>query len=128
MKVRALFLGMLFVSALPVAAGEPVGLRVRPAVAFAPAFLKVHAVVEPDADNRSLEIVADSPEFYRSSQVPLDGDQAARTTTLEFRDLPTGTYEVTAILTGARGRRGAVTQRVTVLDRGSELDVPGSRR
>jgi hypothetical protein len=118
MKLRALCFGMLFVSALPVAAGERFGIRVTPAMAFAPAYLKIQATIEPDADNRSLEIIADSPEFYRSSQVQLDGDQAAHTTMFEFRDLPGGTYEVRAILSGASGRRDVVMRRVTVIDKG----------
>jgi hypothetical protein len=41
------------------------------------------------AENRSLQVVAESPDFYRSSQIQLDGAQATPLR-LEFRDLPTG--------------------------------------
>src|SRR6185295_12070508 len=40
-------------------AKEPVSIRVSPAVSFAPANLIVRTRLEPDADNRVLEIVAD---------------------------------------------------------------------
>lgn len=122
MTSRVLGLGMLFISALPAAAGEPLNLRIRPSVAFAPAIVRVQVIVPPDAENRSLEVIADSPDFYRSSQVPLEGEQAAKTTIIEFRDLPIGTYEVTAVLDGPSGRRGMAKQMVTVVDRTGDAD------
>jgi hypothetical protein len=39
--------------------------------------------------------------------VELAGDKAARTNRFEFRSLPSGSYEVTAILLGADGRERA---------------------
>jgi len=81
MKARAFFGGLLLASAatLPLGAGEPITMKVSPAVAFAPANLVVRATIPSDADNRAVEIAAESPNFYRSSEIELEGDKAART-------------------------------------------------
>ena len=120
MKVRALVLGLLITATtLPLGAGERITMKVSPAVAFAPANLVVRATIQADADNRAVEIVAESPDFYRSSEIQLEGDRAARTTTFEFRSLPPGTYEVRAKLFGADGQqRAAVRQQVNVIATG----------
>jgi hypothetical protein len=120
MKLRACFFGILMAATtLPVGAGERITLKVSPAVAFAPANLVVRATVEADADNRGIEIVAESPDFYRSSEIQLEGDKAARTTTFEFRSLPPGTYEVRARLYGTTGQaRATVRQQVNVIASG----------
>lgn len=89
---------------LPAGAGERLALKVSPAVCFAPANLVVRAMIEANAGNRAIEIVAESADFYRSSEEQLDGDKAPRTTSFEFRDMPSGTYEVKATLIGAGGR------------------------
>ena len=103
-------------TALPVAAGERLTLKVSPAVCFAPANLIVRTMIEADADNRFVEIVAESSDFYRSSQIQLDGDKAPRTTTFEFRSLPPGAYDVTARLYGSGGsQRAQVHQQVNVI-------------
>ena len=120
MKVRACLLGILITSTtLPIGAGERITMKVSPAVSFAPANLVVRATIEADADNRAVEIVAESPDFYRSSEIQLEGDRAARTTTFEFRSLPPGTYEVRAKLLGVDGQqRAAVRQQVNVIASG----------
>ena len=61
-------------------------------------------MIEADQDNRAVEIVAESADFYRSSQIQLEGDKAPRTTNFEFRSLPPGTYEVRALLHRHRRR------------------------
>src|SRR5207237_5852904 len=105
MTWRAVLLGtaMVAVTAHPRAA-DRLAVRVSPAVAFAPANLIVRATVESNQENRSIEIVAESEDFYRSSEIPLDGDRAPRTTMFEFRSLPTGSYQVRAILKGVSGK------------------------
>jgi len=121
MTLRACFFGILMLAAtLPVGAGERMTMKVSPAVAFAPANLVVRTTVEADADNRSIEIVAESSDFYRSSEIQLEGDKAARTTTFEFRSLPPGTYEVRAKLVGPGGQaRAAARQQVNVMASGA---------
>jgi hypothetical protein len=119
--LKMVFLGVLVAaSTMPVVAGERerMTIRVSPAVSFAPANLVVRATIAADPDNRTVEIVAESSEFYRSSEIQLDGDRAPRTSVFEFRSLPPGTYEVKATLRGPSGERAAVRQQVNVMASG----------
>src|SRR5207249_10128857 len=63
------------------AAGDKLSVRVSPTVAFAPANLTIRTMVEADPDNHAVRISAESPDFYRSSEVGLEGEDAPRTTT-----------------------------------------------
>jgi hypothetical protein len=119
--LKATFIGVLVVTAiLPVRARERMILKVSPAVAFAPANLIMRTMIEAAAENRAVEIVAESTEFYRSSEIQLDGEHAPRTTTFEFRSLPPGEYEVKATLLGSSGSPLAtVRQQVNVISAGS---------
>ena len=105
---------------IPLGAGERITIKVSPAISFAPANLIVRTMIVADADNRSVEIIAESTDFYRSSEIQLDGDKAPRTTMFEFRSLPQGTYEVRANLIGAGGQQRAwVRQQINVIAGGS---------
>lgn len=98
-------------------ANERLAIRVSPSVAFAPANLVVRTTVEPDPQNRSIEIIAESPEFYRSSEMQLDGERAPRTTMFQFRSLPSGEYMVRAILKGQGGHElASVDRQVNVVE------------
>ncbi len=121
MKVKAALLGILMVTAtLPLGAGEKMTMNVSPAVAFAPANLIVRAMILADPDNRAMEVVAESEDFYRSSTIQLEGEQAARTSMFEFRNLPPGTYEVRANLIGANGeQRATIRQQINVIASGA---------
>jgi hypothetical protein len=119
MRLRVLVMGLAIVTTTGVGANESVSIRVSPAMSFAPANLVIRTTVEPDADNRAIEIVADSEEFYRSSAVQLEGDRAPKTTVFEFRSLPPGEYRVTVVLFGADGqRRGTARAEVKVVESG----------
>ena len=121
MKLRATLLGILMLTTtLPLGAGERITIKVSPAVSFAPANLIVRTMIVANADNRAVEIIAESTDFYRSSEIQLDGDKAPRTTMFEFRSLPQGTYEVRANLIGAGGQQRAwVRQQINVIAGGS---------
>jgi hypothetical protein len=121
MMGRVALFGILMLTAtLPLGAGERIMLKVSPNVAFAPANLVVRATIPVDADNRAVEVVAESDDFYRSSEIQLEGERAARTSMFEFRSLPPGTYEVRANLVGADGRsRATIRQHVNVLASGA---------
>jgi hypothetical protein len=121
MKSRVIFLSiLLFICTMPLGAGGHLSLKVSPAVAFAPANLVVRAMIDADAHNRAVEIIAESDDFYRSSEIQLDGDRAPRTNTFEFRSLPPGAYEVSANLFGESGQlRATVRQQVNVISNGA---------
>ena len=69
MKARCLVVAMVLAATAVSGAKEPLSIRVSPAFSFAPANLVIRTSVEPDAENRSMEIIADSAEFYRSAQL-----------------------------------------------------------
>ena len=94
-------------------------MQVSPAMSFAPANLVIQTRLEPDADNRAMEVIAESDDFYRSSAMQLDGDRAPRTARIEFRSLPPGEYQVTAVVIGSDGqRRAAARSSVNVMETG----------
>jgi hypothetical protein len=111
MNVRlVLFCCLMSVFTTTGAAGDKVSINVSPPVAFAPANLTIRTVIEAAPENQAVNIAVESTDFYRSSEVGLDGDRAPRTTTLEFRGLPTGNYEVKATLLGPGGRHLAMAR------------------
>jgi hypothetical protein len=113
MNVRVTICGLLLtMSGLTAGAGEKISLKATPEISFAPAHLVVRTAVEPDADNRALEVVIDSPDFYRSSLIQLEGDQAPRTAVVEFRGVPGGNYEISARLLGQSGESRGIARRV----------------
>jgi hypothetical protein len=101
---------------------QPLSLEVSPLVAPGPAFVRVRAFVEPNDDNRSLEIVAQSPEFYRSSHVGLDGRNSPRMAVVEYPRLPPGRYEISGVLVGVGGKRATAMKFVQL------VATPGSGR
>ena len=120
MKARCLVVAMVLTTTGLAGAKAPLSIRVSPAFSFAPANLVIRTSVEPDEKNRSLEIIADSAGFYRSSTISLEGDRAPRTAMVEFRTVPPGDYEVTAVLVGADGHRRAIAQaHINVLESGA---------
>jgi hypothetical protein len=121
MKLRASLFGILMLTTtLPIGAGERITVRVSPAVAFAPANLIVRAMIEADEQNRAVQIIAESEDFYRSSEIQLEGERAPRTSTFEFHSLPPGMYEVRALLLGAGGQQRAFArQQVNVIASGA---------
>jgi hypothetical protein len=101
----AILCSFLFFAASTLDGDEPLRLRVSPAVGTAPGFLTVRVNVDAVADDRFLEVVAESADFYRSSQISIDGRNASRLSIFEFRNLPTGLYHVTGVIGGTRGPR-----------------------
>jgi len=90
--------------------GEALQMQVSPAIQRAPAMLTVRVTVESSDDNRLLQVVAESPTFYRSSEIQIDGASGPPLKVLQFRGLPTGIYEVTGVLVGTQGRRATVSR------------------
>lgn len=107
----------LISAALPLDGGQPLSVRVTPTMAPEPAIITVTALVEADDRNRSLEVTASSDDYFRSSQVQLEGRGARRAFDFELHDIPQGRYEVTGTLTGTGGRRVEVTRVFMVVGR-----------
>jgi hypothetical protein len=79
----------------------------------------VHVLVEPNDVNRTLEVVADSSNFYRSSRVTLERERSARGFSFKLRGVPSGEYELRCALMDAGGQVRAESRKtVTVLDSG----------
>ena len=89
-----LALGALAAPRLP--AKEIVEIRVRGHYFPAPATVPVTVAVEPGVDNHVLIVEADSEDYFRSSEIELDGDREKRLHGLELRSLPAGAYAIRA--------------------------------
>jgi hypothetical protein len=116
MKVQ-MCCALLVLCTAPLGAGtsERLTMRVSPTVSFAPAYLVVQTRVESDARNRSIEVIAESGDFYRSSEIPLDGDKAPRSLRFELRGLPGGSYTVAAVLKGSHEVLALARQDINVV-------------
>jgi hypothetical protein len=110
----ALLLGVI---ASTVWAAEPVEVRVSSPFVLEGANVRVTVRIVPDEDNRFLTIQADSPEYYRSSRTQLSGDEAPLTHTMMLRSLPSGLYEVRAILTRSDDVEQSAPMLLRVIDR-----------
>ena len=86
-----------------VAAAPALRLTVSPHFSTSPAHVRVQVIVERASDNRALRLTIDSPEYYRSSSIELNGESAQRVHVAEFRSIPAGAHEVRAVLVNERG-------------------------
>src|SRR5688572_21136226 len=107
-------LAIFLVPPPPAMGGARLDMRISPPVSLEPAYVTVRVTVEADPNNRTLEVVAEAPEFRRSSQISLDGERAPRLNVFEFRALPTGVYEVSGTLVGANGARARIARTLVV--------------
>ena len=69
MTVQLCVCGFLLSTALIVNAAERITIAVSPVQSIAPTNLRVRVHVTPDADNRGLELSADSGGYFRSSWI-----------------------------------------------------------
>jgi hypothetical protein len=110
---------ILAFTAISASGGEQLRLAVSPAQSFAPTNLHISARVFPHPENRTLRVTAESEEFYRSSEISLEGERAPAMITFEFRGVPGGEYLVSGVLTDNVGRRRAIAeQQVRVIETG----------
>ena len=94
---------------------EKLQLQVTPSVSMAPASVIVRAIVERNVENRELEIIADSDNFYRRTVVDLDGESAPKVNELRLIDIPGGEYEVTATLYDSKGAHTVARRSIMVM-------------
>jgi hypothetical protein len=111
----------LVLTAMSTSANQRLSVRVSPAIASAPATVRVQMSVQKHSGNRLLRVEADSGEFYRSSDIQLDGAASTATQRVEWFGLPSGTYQITATLSGAGGTIAQDRRTVTVLSGAGEF-------
>lgn len=109
-KAAWVLCGCVLFGSLSVEAGGTLKMRVSPRMSYAPSDLFVYVTVERRSENRFLVVSAESADFFRSSIIQLDGEDSARVTVFNFRQLPPGNYDIEAYLIGANGRRIEVTR------------------
>jgi len=97
-----------------VSANDVVEIRLRGRYYAEPATVRLTIAVEPDAENRSLRVEAESERMFRSSEITLVGAAEKRIHTLEFKNLPAGEYTLSAQVYGDAAVRGIATQQLTV--------------
>ena len=84
-------------------------VRVTPLVRFVRGDARGMAIVPRHADNRLLRVILESADYYRLSELPLEGEDAPLTHPLYWQDLPPGSYCVTVQVYGATGLRGSTS-------------------
>jgi hypothetical protein len=106
----------LFVGSSLVAAQDVVEIRLRGRYFTDPATVRITVAVEPNADNRALRIEADGDRLFRSSEVVLEGEAGRRLHTVEFKNLPAGSYTIRAAVLSSAEVRGAAEEFLVVGD------------
>jgi len=106
----------LFVGSSLVAAQDVVEIRLRGRYFSDPATVRITVAVQPNADNRALRVEADGDRLFRSSEVVLEGEDGKRLHTLEFKNLPAGSYTIRAAVLSSAQVRGAAEEFLVVGD------------
>ena len=115
MSVQLWVCWLMLAAAAPADAGERLTMAVSPAQSFAPTTVTVRVHIKPDPENRTLEVVADSGDYYRSSRMQLDGQEAPHTIVVELRSLPGGDYEIRGALIDGSGRARALVRKQVIV-------------
>ena len=88
MNVQLWVCWLMLTAAASADVGERLTMTVSPAQSFAPTTLAVSLHVKPDAENRALQVVAESGNYYRSSRIQLDGNEAPKRSWWNSRAFP----------------------------------------
>lgn len=115
MRMSGLLFGWFVIASSSLGAGAKLDVQAPPLM-LARGHLVVEATVEPDSANCAIQVVAESSDWYRSSEVQLHGATAPRRSTFEFKDLPSGYYEIRVVLLGSGGQeRASVVRTLEVI-------------
>ena len=106
---------LLLVAPAAAADGPAVTIKVRPAVLFAGGDVRTTVRTPRDARNRELRVIVEAADYYASSDVQLDGVDAAATHQFTWKQLPGGAYRVEAILLREDGVKETFTSCFAVL-------------
>jgi hypothetical protein len=104
--------GMLWCGSLGLDGSERVVLR---APASTTTDLTISVSVERHEDNRMLRVTAESPDFFRSSELPLNGEASPRVNVVTFHQLPSGEYDIRAVLIAANGKTAGAARTSVVV-------------
>jgi hypothetical protein len=121
-------LALLWIGAPPVQASDAsVAVAVRPTVVFSGGEVRATVRTPRDARNRELRVLIEAADFYASSDVQLDGDEAPATHQFSWKALPGGDYRVEAILLREDGEERRVVRCFAVLGEEQSRGEPGRR-
>ena len=95
-------------------ADDVVEIRLRGHYYAEPATVQITVAVEPDADHRALIIEADGERYFRSSALALSGENEKRLHTVEFKNLPAGSYTLRAQVRSTEAILATATQDLVV--------------
>ena len=115
--------GFLSTGAVSSGTADPVTLAVRPTVLFAGRDVRTTVRTPRDPRNRELRIVVEAADYFKSSDVQLDGVDAPATHQFTWKELPSGAYRVEAILTRQDGERRTVSECFAVLGADDSADA-----
>jgi hypothetical protein len=68
-----------------------------------PASVNIMVAVQPNQQNRLLRVEADGDNFFRSSDIELNGEEGGKYHTMWFKNLPAGQYTVRATVLSGSG-------------------------
>jgi hypothetical protein len=105
---------LLSANTISVGAENVVEIRLHGRYYTEPATVRVTVAVQPDEANRTLVVQADGERLFRSSAVSLEGDKGQRLHTLEFKNLPRGSYVLRAEVHSSARIRGAAEEQLIV--------------
>jgi hypothetical protein len=80
-------------------------VRVTPLVLLTRGEARGVVIVPRHEDNRMLRVILESENYYSLSDIQLDGEYAALSYPLSWRDLPPGSYSATVQVYGPTGMR-----------------------
>lgn len=112
--LTTLTLGLIGATTIGGQAGEMVQIRLRGHYYAEPATVQITVAVEPSADNRALVIEADGDNYFRSSALVLDGQNEKRLHSVEFKNLPAGSYTLRAQVRSTQDVLATATQDLVV--------------
>ena len=116
----AVAFGLVAAATTPGIAGDIVEIRLRGHYYAEPATVRITVAVEPAPDHRALLIEADGEHYFRGSALSLAGEKEKRLHTVEFKNLPAGTYVLRAQVRSAEEVLATATQDLVVTGVGEE--------
>jgi len=71
----------------------------------APGYIRSVIRVTPSTENRTLRVEIDSDDYFRSSEIQLDGASAPMSHFMDWKEVPAGKYDLIVTVIGQSGTR-----------------------